>query len=178
MARISVLCGTGMTELATSTDGASVDTFEADTPWGGVPCTLVHTGGHEILFIYRHHHPEGTVNPPHSIEHRANIHAAVSFTPSVVVSVWCVGTMDPDFPPGVVGVADDMLDISGTVWTFHDDSAVHVDRTEMFNRTLSAIASDALRNQDDAGPNAFKQDVGQASGPQFESRDYVDAYHR
>ena len=53
--------------------------------------------------------------------------------------------MDPDFPPGVVGVADDMLDISGTVWTFHDESAVHVDRTEMFNRTLSAIASDALR---------------------------------
>ena len=31
--------------------------------------------------------------------------------------------MDSDFPPGVVGVADDMLDISGTVWTFHDDSA-------------------------------------------------------
>ena len=109
MARLSVLCGTGMTELATSTDGASVDTFEADTPWGGVPCTLVHTGGHEILFIYRHHHPEGTVNPPHSIEHRANIHAAVSFTPSVVVSVWCVGTMDPDFPPGVVGVADGLV---------------------------------------------------------------------
>ena len=143
MARITVLCGTGMTELATSTDGASADTFRADTPWGEVPCTLVNIGGHEVLFIYRHHHPDGTVNPPHSIEHRANVHAAVSFTPSVVVSVWCVGTMDADFPPGVVGLADDMLDISGTVWSFHDDSAVHVDRTEMFNRQLSSIAADA-----------------------------------
>ena len=178
MARLTVLCGTGMTELATSTDGVTVDNFRADTPWGEVPCTLVSTGSHEILFIYRHHHPEGTVNPPHSIEHRANVHAAVSFSPMAVVSVWCVGSMDKDFPPGVVGVADDMLDISGTIWTFHDDSAVHVDRTEMFNRKLSSIAADALSGQSDAGPNAFKQVVGQASGPQFESRADVEAYHR
>ena len=169
MARLTVLCGTGMTELATSTEGATVDTFRSDTPWGPVPCTLVHVAGHEILFIYRHHHPEGNVNPPHSIEHRANVHAAVSFCPVAVVSVWCVGSMDSDFPPGVVGVADDMLDISGTVWTFHDESAVHVDRTEMFNRKLSSIAADVLREQKEAGPNAFKQIVGQASGPQFES---------
>ena len=86
--------------------------------------------------------------------------------------------MDADFPPGVVGLADDMLDISGTVWSFHDDSAVHVDRTEMFNRQLSNIAADALRGQSEAGPNAFKQVVGQASGPQFESRADVEAYHR
>ena len=130
MARLTVLCGTGMTELATSTE-APLDTFRSDTPWGPVPCTLVHVAGHEILFIYRHHHPEGNVNPPHSIEHRANVHAAVSFSLQQW-SVSGVGSMDPDFPPGIVGVADDMLDIS-TVWTFHDESAVH-DRTEMFNR--------------------------------------------
>ena len=67
MARLTVLCGTGMTELATSTDGAEVETFRSDTPWGEVPCTLVHTGGHEILFIYRHHSPDGKVNPPHRL---------------------------------------------------------------------------------------------------------------
>ena len=178
MARLTVLCGTGMTELATSTDGAEVETFRSDTPWGEVPCTLVRTEGHEILFIYRHHSPDGKVNPPHSIEHRANVHAATSFGSAAVISVWCVGTMDSDFPPGVVGVADDMLDISGTVWTFHDSSAVHVDRTEMFDRGLSAIASDILKSQNHAGPNAYKQIVGQASGPQFESRADVEAYHR
>ena len=178
MARIAVLCGTGMTELATSTEGATVETFRSDTPWGEVPCTLVRVGGHEILFIYRHHNPDGSVNPPHSIEHRANVHAATSFEPSVVVSVWSVGSMDSDFPPGVVGVADDLLDISGTVWTFHDDSAVHANRTEMFDRTLSAIAAEALKSQDGAGPNAYKQVVAQASGPQFESRADVEAYHR
>ena len=178
MARLTVLCGTGMTELATSTEGAEVETFRSDTPWGEVPCTLVRTGGHEVLFIYRHHGPDGQVNPPHSIEHRANVHAATSFDSAAVISVWCVGTMDPDFPPGVVGVADDMLDISGTVWTFHDSSAVHVNRTEMFDRGLSAIAANVLKSQDDAGPNAYKQVVGQASGPQFESRADVEAYHR
>jgi len=178
MARLTVLCGTGMTELATSTEGAEVETFRSDTPWGDVPCTLIRNNGHEILFIYRHHRPDGKVNPPHSIEHRANIHAAISFQPGAVVSVWCVGSMDPDFPPGVVGVADDMLDISGTVWTFHDSSAVHVNRTEMFNRALSAIATVELKSQEGAGPNAYRQIVGQASGPQFESRSDVEAYHR
>ncbi|MDE0707773.1 MAG: hypothetical protein OSB33_02370 [Candidatus Poseidoniales archaeon] len=178
MARLTVLCGTGMTELATSTDGAEVETFRSDTPWGEVPCTLVRTASHEILFIYRHHSPDGRVNPPHSIEHRANIHAATSFEPAAVISVWCVGSMDSDFPPGVVGVADDLLDISGTVWTFHDSSAVHVNRTEMFDRVLSTIAAGVLKSQDGAGTNAYRQIVGQASGPQFESRADVEAYHR
>ena len=178
MARLTVLCGTGMTELATSTEGATVEEFRSDTPWGEVPCTLVRIGGHEILFIYRHHNLDGSVNPPHSIEHRANVHAATSFEPSVVISVWSVGSMDADFPPGVVGVADDLLDISGTVWTFHNDSAVHANRTEMFDRTLSGIAANALKPQDGAGPNAYKQVVAQASGPQFESRADVEAYHR
>ncbi|MEE2748202.1 MAG: hypothetical protein VX473_07045 [Candidatus Thermoplasmatota archaeon] len=178
MARLTVLCGTGMTELATSTEGATTEIFRSETPWGEVPCTLVHIGGHEILFIYRHHSKDGKVNPPHSIEHRANIHAATSFGPSAVISVWCVGTMDPDFPPGVVGVVDDLLDISGTIWTYHDHSAVHVNRTEMFDRSLSAIASEILGTQSNAGPNAFKQVVAQASGPQFESRADVEAYHR
>tara|TARA_B110000438_G_scaffold303154_1_gene363404 strand:+ start:1138 stop:1893 length:756 start_codon:yes stop_codon:yes gene_type:complete len=178
MARLTVLCGTGMTELATSTDGAEVETFRSDTPWGEVPCTLVHIGGHEILFIYRHHSPDGQVNPPHSIEHRANVHAATSFDPAAVISVWCVGSMDTDFPPGVVGVADDLLDISGTIWTFHDSSAVHVNRTEMFDPFLSTIAAGVLKSQDGAGTNAYRQIVGQASGPQFESRADVEAYHR
>ncbi|MDP6906801.1 MAG: hypothetical protein QF440_05235 [Candidatus Thalassarchaeaceae archaeon] len=182
MARIAVLCGTGMTELATSTEGAIVEYFRSETPWGEVPCTLVKSEKkhhlNEIVFIYRHHSPDGRVNPPHSIEHRANVHAATSFGVDAVISVWCVGSMDPDFPPGVVGVADDMLDISGTVWTFHDYSAVHVDRTEMFNRALSSTAADVLKSQDNAGPNAYKQVVGQASGPQFESRADVEAYHR
>ena len=178
MARLTVLCGTGMTELATSTEGAEVETFRSETPWGEVPCTRVRVGGHEILFIYRHHRPDGEVNPPHSIEHRANVHAAISFDPAAVVSVWCVGTMDADFPPGVVGVADDCLDISGTVWTFHDEKAVHVNRTEMFDRALNAIATGALEGQADAGPNAYRQIGGQASGPQFESRSDVEAYAR
>ena len=57
-------------------------------------------------------------------------------------------------------------------------AAVHENRTEIFNRTLSQIASDSLKSQNHAGPNAYKQVVAQASGPQFESRADVEAYHR
>ncbi|MDP6888504.1 MAG: hypothetical protein QF454_00555 [Candidatus Thalassarchaeaceae archaeon] len=178
MARLSILCGTGMTELATSIEGSDSDTFHSETPWGEVPCTVVNVNGHELMFIYRHHHPDGLVNPPHSIEHRANVYAMAAFQPSAAISVWCVGSMDSDFPPGIVGVADDMLDISGTVWSFHDDNAVHVNRTEMFNRKLSSVAAKSLSGQDGAGPNAMKQIVAQASGPQFESRADVEAYFR
>ena len=121
MARLTVLCGTGMTELATSTEGAEVETFRSDTPWGDVPCTLIRNNGHEILFIYRHHRPDGKVNPPHSIEHRANIHAAISFQPGAVVSVWCVGSMDHDFPPGVVGVAEGKTSGDMFYWAYTID---------------------------------------------------------
>ena len=48
----------------------------------------------------------------------------------------------------------------------------------MFDRGLSAIASDILKAQNHAGPNAYKQIVGKARGPQFESRADVEAYHR
>jgi purine nucleoside phosphorylase len=179
MARISVLCGTGMTELAVSAEGADTDSFRSETPWGDVPCTVVDFSGHQFLFIYRHHSPDGSVTPPHSVEHRANVWAAMAFSPDAVVSVWCVGSMDSGFQPGIVGVADDVLDISGTVWTFHDDVAVHVNRTEPFDRTLSAIAASVLSQaQPDAGESAMAQVVAQTSGPQFESRADVEAYHR
>ncbi len=178
MARLSILCGTGMTELASSIEGAESISFRSESDWGEVPCTLININGHELMFIYRHHSPTGEVNPPHSIEHRANVHAAVSFEPAAVISVWCVGTMDADFPPGTVGVVDDLLDISGTIWTYHDHSAVHVDRTEMFNRELSSVAATSLSGQDGIGPNAMHQIVAQASGPQFESRSDVEAYSR
>jgi len=179
MARISVLCGTGMTELAVSAEGAETETFRSETPWGEVPCTAVEFDGHQFLFIYRHHRTDGEVNPPHSIEHRANVWAAMAFEPDAVVSVWCVGTMDRGFQPGIVGVADDVLDVSGTVWTFHDDVAVHENRTEPFDRALSAIAASVLSAaQPDAGESAMTQVVAQTSGPQFESRADVEAYHR
>lgn len=178
MARLSVICGTGMTELASSIEGAKSINFRAESEWGEVPCTVVKINGHELLFIYRHHSPNGDVNPPHGIEHRANVHAAISFQPAAIISVWCVGTMDSEFPPGTVGVVDDLLDISGTVWTYHDHSAVHVNRTEMFNRELSSVASSSLSGQDGAGEGAMRQVVAQASGPQFESRADVEAYSR
>ena len=105
MARIAVLCGTGMSAFASqlsSSTGDKSSTLRVDSDWGQVPVTLIDTGAGEVMVIDRHHSVSDSRTPPHRIEHRANVHAATSFESTAVISVWCVGTMDPDFPPGAV----------------------------------------------------------------------------
>ena len=81
MARIAVLCGTGMSAFASelaSMRGASTETLRIDSDWGQVPATLVSVSEGEVLVIDRHHSGDGSRTHPHMIEHRANIHAAAS----------------------------------------------------------------------------------------------------
>ena len=160
MTRLSILCGTGMTDLAKGIEGAETDTLRAETPWGEVPCIVVKVGGHDLLFIYRHHaNFEDQVTPPHRIEHRGNGRAARTWDPAAIVSVWSVGTNLEAAPPGTVALASDVLDLTGRVHTFHDRNAVHADRTNGFNAELSAIAL----------PDAPEMIIAQVAGPQFET---------
>ena len=109
MARIAVLCGTGMNALADSAPSSITiskrELLRVDSPWGEVPAylltiSLIDSGAfHEIAMIQRHH-GDGVVTPPHRIEHRANVYAALSFEPDVVVSINSVGSMRADLPPG------------------------------------------------------------------------------
>ena len=179
MARIAVLCGTGMSAFASelvSTRGASTETLRIDSDWGQVPATLVSVSEGEVLVIDRHHSGDGSRTPPHMIEHRANIHAATSCRPDLVVSINSVGTMREDIPPGTIAIAGDVLDLAERPWTFHDDDASHADRTSPFDSAASEACVSAIEASQGLAPIGIV--VAQCIGPQFESPSEIDALER
>ena len=179
MARIAVLCGTGMSAFASelaSMQGANSETLRIDSDWGQVPATLVSVSEGEVLVIDRHHSGDGSRTPPHMIEHRANIHAAASCQPDLVASINSVGTMREDMPPGPIAVAGDVLDLAERPWTFHDDDATHADRTSSFDSAASEACGRAIEVSQGLAPSGIV--VAQCIGPQFESPSEIDALER
>ena len=74
MARIAVICGTGMSALSDEFDVIEEKSIiRVDTDWGEVPVTIIKIPEGTVAVIDRHHSSEGKRNPPHKIEHRANI---------------------------------------------------------------------------------------------------------
>ena len=179
MARIAVLCGTGMSAFASqlaSAPGAAANTMRVDSEWGQVPVTLVSVKEDEVLIIDRHHSDSDSRTPPHRIEHRANVHAAASFQPELVLSINSVGSMRKDLPPGSIGVAVDVLDLAERPWTFYDDHATHTDRTSCFNSGASEICAKTLEAIQ--GQVTCDLVVAQCIGPQFETPSEIDALER
>ena len=179
MARIAVLCGTGMSAFASqlaSTPGAAASTMRVDSEWGQVPATLVNIDEDAVLIIDRHHSESDSRTPPHGIEHRANVHAAASFQPELVLSINSVGSMREDLPPGSIGVAADVLDLAERPWTFHDDHTTHADRTSCFDSGVSEICARTLEAIQ--GQAASDLVVAQCIGPQFETPSEIDALER
>ena len=176
--RIAVLSGTGMSDLALemSNNASRNSEIRVDSEWGQVPTILVETGLGKVLLIDRHHREGEARTPPHEIEHRANIHAAKSFSPDLILSVNSVGTMIEDLPPGMIGVASDVLDLATRPWTFHDEDAIHADRTSIFDKKASEICSLALSKTQEGTPSRLV--VAQCVGPQFESPSEIDALVR
>ncbi len=176
--RIAVLSGTGMSDLALEMSNSSSRNSEirVDSQWGQVPTILVETSLGTVLLIDRHHREGEARTPPHEIEHRANIHAAKSFSPDLILSVNSVGTMIEDLPPGMIGVASDVLDLATRPWTFHDEDAIHADRTSIFDKNASEICSLALSKTQEDTPSGLV--VAQCVGPQFESPSEIDALVR
>jgi 5'-methylthioadenosine phosphorylase len=147
-----------------------------ESTWGNVPSLLINTADGEVLVIDRHHADGNIRKPPHEIEHRANIHAAVSISPDLILSINSVGTMREDLPPGDIGIAGDVLDLSIRPWTFHDDDAIHADRTKIFNEKANQICKIALQTQQQNVVDGLI--VAQCIGPQFESPAEIDALVR
>lgn len=180
MSRIAVLCGTGMNALVDALpDSLTIidrESLRIDSPWGEVPTELIQFSNqerktHEIAIIQRHH-GNNVVTPPHRIEHRANVHAAISFNPEFIISINSVGSMREDLPPGYIGVAKHTLDFTGIVWTFHDENATHADMTSHFDSELSDLVISALSSSQDVVPNIV---VAQMTGPQFETPAEINA---
>ena len=178
MARIAVLCGTGMSAFAThlSSTGAKSTDLMIDSDWGHVPATIIDIGNGEVMVIDRHHSDSESRTPPHQIEHRANVHAAASFQPELIVSINSVGSMREDLPPGTIGVASDVLDLADKPWTFYDGHATHADRTSCFDSQASEACAQVLRSIQ--GQAADDLVVAQCVGPQFETPSEIDALER
>ena len=176
MSRIAILCGTGMgsisESLINSTSGIS-ENIVVDSEWGQVPIESISSSSGDVYVVDRHHAIGGSRKPPHSIEHRANVHAATSCNPDLIISVNSVGSMIPDFPPGDVGVASGILDLSDRPWTFYDENAVHSDRTSPFDQAMSEICLNRLIL--DQGSAHREIIVAQCVGPQYESPSEIDA---
>tara|TARA_B100000965_G_scaffold34071_1_gene25109 strand:+ start:688 stop:1410 length:723 start_codon:yes stop_codon:yes gene_type:complete len=162
--------------LEMSNNASRNSEIRVDSQWGQVPTILVETGLGKVLLIDRHHREGEARTPPHEIEHRANIHAAKSFSPDLILSVNSVGTMIEDLPPGMIGVASDVLDLATRPWTFHDEDAIHADRTSIFDKKASEICSLALSKTQEGTPSRLV--VAQCVGPQFESPSEIDALVR
>ena len=179
MPRIAVLCGTGMSSLATSLSPNPRPIQEivvAESQWGNVPIVVVTSEAGQVFVIDRHNSETDVRTPPHAIEHRANVHAASSCNPEIIVSVNSVGSIIESMPPGTIGVANDVLDLSTRPWTFHDNDAFHSDMTSPFDSTFSSICEDVLESSQGFVPAGLV--VAQCIGPQFESSSEIDALER
>ena len=178
MTRIAILCGTGMSSLADDlilSGKNAVTSIRASSEWGDVPLNLVKTNHGEIVIIDRHHSPDGSRTAPHEIEHRANVHAAASTNPKLIISINSVGSMNDELPPGNIGIAGDVLDLSIRPWSFHDDDT-HFDRTSPFDEKAISIATKALSTQECVVLKNLI--VAQCVGPQFETAVEIDALEK
>ncbi len=156
-----------------------------ETPYGVVPVEkliLADDRGaeHGLVFIHRHH-GKGTT-PPHMIDYRANINAAASFQPTVLVTVHAVGSLSSKFPPGSLGLAADVLDLTGMVSTFHDENATHAPLSNHFGSALRDLVRPILvegqQTSDVEADLLLDHIVAQMSGPQFETAAEIEALHR
>ena len=179
MNRIAVLCGTGMSTFSKSLSSMVESRSElmfAESEWGEVPIKVVNTASGVVFVIDRHHSPGDSRTPPHAIEHRANVHAALSCNPDLIVSINSVGSMIQNMPPGTIGVGGGLLDLSEKPWTFHDVDAFHSDRTNPFNGYYSDLCVETLAKKQGSTPSGVV--VAQCVGPQFESPQEIDALER
>ena len=118
------------------------DEVIVNTEYGSVPLLIQDydvnmTGKAKLFFLNRHHSADSESTPPHIINHRANISAVASCNPDIVLSICSVGAVNPDFPPGMVGLAKQYVDFTGIVNTFFDDDAVHTSVTNPFDVELN-----------------------------------------
>ncbi len=178
MSRIAVICGTGMSAFSSTleTTTSTSSTMLAESNWGEVPISSVTHELGQVFVIDRHHSNDESRTPPHAIEHRANVHAASSCKPDLIVSVNSVGSMIESMPPGAVGTTRDILDLSIKPWTFHDDDAIHADRTRPFDQRYSSVCETVLIERQGTSPTGLV--VAQCVGPQFESPSEIDALQR
>ena len=163
---------------------ASTKQHVATNAYGAVDLKILELKGanasHTLIFMQRHGHSNGgSITPPHKINHLANMRALADLKVDAIVATSSVGTILESFPPGRVGVADQFIDFSGKVVTYHDEDARFTSVTEPFHGPLNAALTKTLRREQKlkaAAPTAFTYWL--SNGPYYETPAEVTAAER
>jgi len=186
--RIAVIGGTGMKQLVSEAQfgdsGYSLtmeDSLQLETEYGEVPIEVLvisKKGAVDSrIFIIHRHHGGGKTTPPHLINYHANVRAASSCQPDVILSIQSVGAIDPNFPPGTVGMAEHTLDFCSEPVTFSEDDAHHADMTHHYPKNLRDLLRPILAEQSES-PLTLDHVVSHMPGPQFETPAEIEAWSR
>jgi len=186
--RIAVIGGTGMKQLVSEAEfgdsGYSLtmeDSLQLETEYGEVPIEVLvisKKGAVDSrIFIIHRHHGGGKTTPPHLINYHANVRAASSCQPDVILSIQSVGAIDPNFPPGTVGMAEHTLDFCSEPVTFSEDDAHHADMTHHYPKNLRDLLRPILAEQSES-PLTLDHVVSHMPGPQFETPAEIEAWSR
>ena len=143
MPKIAVVGGTGI---------YNPDTFELieevypDTPYGK-PSDKILIGriaGVEVAFLHRH----GTTipYPPSSVPYRANMWALKELGCKYVISACAVGSLQEEFVPGDLVIADQFIDFTKRRdYTYFDDKIVHISIPDPFCPYLNSVFEDSAK---------------------------------
>lgn len=119
------------------------------------------------FYLMPRHGPGHTV-PPHAINYRANVEALRLLGVRRVIATGAVGSMNPKFRPGQLGIPDQFLDFTkGRKGTFFDLEVRHTDMTQPYSASLN---SSLVRSARRLGLKMLTKlvYVG-AEGPRFET---------
>ena len=191
MARLAVIGGTslGPTALEPGLDSAGIDItsreeITVETPWGDVPMSILNViyedNRHTLFVVQRHHGKGGKSTPPHKIEFRANMHALTTIDADACIAINNVGSLAEDWPPGSVGLVEDVMCLNGEAWTFSEDHAVHVAMTRVLDNGLQDALEKSLReSQPDLDDSVRMRHIyARSIGPQFETPAEVNALRK
>ena len=115
--------------------------------------------GNDFVFVSRHGSPPV---PPHMVKYHANMDVFNVLKIKYVIAISSVGSLKDEFEPGTIIVPEDLLDFTGRVWTYHNESTVHVNLYEPFCPKIREVLK--TMNIKIGGTYATTK------GPQFETR--------
>ena len=107
------------------------------TKYGDVKVLL----GYNFVFVSRHGSPP---KPPHRVNYHANIMAFKKLNVENIIAISTVGSLRDSLKPESFILPSNLLDLTGKVWTYHDDEPYHVNMYEPFCKELREKLSHKL----------------------------------
>lgn len=160
----AIIGGTGVYALA---DNIKVVTVE--TAYGSVDVDVATINGEEIAFLARHGKEHSV--PPHLINYRANMKALQQLGVKYVWGLVTVGSMNENFGPGSIVVANDFIDFTTSrIQTFFkqgETGVIHTDMSDPYCKNMRGLYHETAKELgiDIAGDGVYFC----FEGPRFET---------